>query len=303
MTLPDFITHFPNNTDSPEVTAKFGAIGDYIGGYWGTLISLIGTAITIFFVYRTFSLTRKTEDRSRIFSIFSEMTKTHDSIVESLTYSNCIGRDVFKIFLSEFNYAYKIVSKISSTKAMPWDLHSKIDIAYTFMLLGPTWLARAELSNYDDSSIGLISNEIARTRDKSTENRQTSLRGHQSRLSNYYRNLYGIYSFIDSSNIDKRDKQILAKVVRTKLSNHEQGLLAMNSISHLGRAWSESGLLSKYDVIKNIPKMFFTLDKPTSIDTLFPEISFEWQSTIKKLSTKEIKLWKRRIFIQIFKDA
>lgn len=295
--IPDFLMHIPSGTDSSEVAAKYGAIGDFIGGYWGTLINLIGLAITVIFVYRTFALTRKTENRSKIYEIFSEMVRTHDSIIESFSYAGQSGREVFRTILREFSSVYKIVSSVSAARLIQWSINEKIDIAYTFVSFGPTWAAGEQLDMYDPQAIKEISNSVARLRDKATTMNKVFLRGHQGRLSNYYRNLYGIFSFIDSSPLGKTEKMDLAKVVRAKLSNHEQGLLALNIVSHFGRPWEEEGLLGRYQIIKNIPRKFFTFDAVTSIDALFPYVAYEWKRKSIKMSTREFRIGKSKIFV------
>lgn len=300
--IPDFLMHIPSGSDSSDVAAKYGAIGDFIGGYWGTLINLVGLAITIIFVYRTFSLTRKTENRSKVYDIFSEMVRTHDSITDSFAYAGQSGRDVFRTILREFSSVYKIVSSVAATGNVPWSINEKIDIAYTFVSFDPTWAAVEQLDKYDPQAVKDISNGVARLRDKATTMNKVLLRGHQGRLSNYYRNLYGIFSFIDASPLDKNEKMDLAKVVRAKLSNHEQGLLALNIVSHFGQAWEEDGLLGRYQIIKNIPKKFFTFDAITSIDALFPYVVYEWKSKSVKMATREFRSGKSRFLVYIIRD-
>lgn len=85
----------------------------------------------------------------------------------------------------------------------------------------------------------------------------TEFGGHQNRLSHYFRNLHSAFMFIDEQKLSKREKHSLSKVIRSKLSNYEQALLAINSISAQGSSWISSGLINKYMPIKNIPEHFF----------------------------------------------
>lgn len=101
--------------------------------------------------------------------------------------------------------------------------------------------------------------------------------GHQNRLSHYFRNLYAAFIFIHEAKLPKSEKVNLAKVLRSKLSNYEQALLALNIISDLGKNWVESGLVENYMPIKNIPKRFFAFDKNFNLKNQFHTVTFEWE--------------------------
>ncbi|MBD8563918.1 hypothetical protein IFU01_06545 [Oxalobacteraceae sp. CFBP 8763] len=100
--------------------------------------------------------------------------------------------------------------------------------------------------------------------------------GHQNRLSNYFRNLYSAFTFIQDSGLSKKEKYALAKVFRSKLSNYEQALLALNALAYQGRSWIESGIINEYALVKNIPQYFFIFDDEFSLQEMFPDIDFEW---------------------------
>lgn len=106
--------------------------------------------------------------------------------------------------------------------------------------------------------------------------------GHQNRLSNYFRNLYSAFTFIQDSGLSKKEKYALAKVIRSKLSNYEQALLALNALSRQGGAWVDSGIIDEYALVKNIPKDFFVFDDDFSLQMMFPKVVFEWSETTGK---------------------
>ena len=66
-------------------------------------------------------------------------------------------------------------------------------------------------------------------------------------------------------------------MLRSKLSNYEQALLALNVLSHMGQDWQSSGLLRTYKPIKNIPRDFFSFDDSFDLKKAFPYIDFEWE--------------------------
>lgn len=100
--------------------------------------------------------------------------------------------------------------------------------------------------------------------------------GHQNRLGHYFRNLFAAFEFIEDSNLTKRERLYLGKVLRSKLSNYEQALLALNIISKFGVDW-QLRLVNKYMPIKNIPKHFFSFDPDFNLKAFFPAVKFEFE--------------------------
>jgi hypothetical protein len=128
----------------------------------------------------------------------------------------------------------------------------------------------------------------------------TEFGGHQNRLSQYFRNLYSAFIFIDVQKLSIKEKKSLAKVLRSKLSNYEQALIALNSLTKQGADWDKSGLLKRYMPIKNIPEHFFSFDKNFSLVHEFSGVDFEWQLPVDKkflFSVNRINL--RRFLISL----
>lgn len=120
---------------------------------------------------------------------------------------------------------------------------------------------------------------------------RTEFGGHQNRLSHYFRNLYGAFAYLDDQPFTKREKQAMGKVLRTKLSNYEQALLALNALSSQGSAWIRAGLINRYMPIRNIPEHFFTFDNEFRLDKVFPDVNFEWKP---KTSISHRTIFRRR---------
>jgi hypothetical protein len=252
--------------------AYYGLLGDYVGGFFGTLAG----AISVYFLYRSWNLTRAAYSRASTFEMIAEMLDTHEEIVASIKIYENIGRDSFVSLLSEFYAIYKIVNLAEASVALSID--QKIDISFTFMYYGTQSLTSVVLANYDIDLIKSVSDGITQER-LSGDIKKRTFKGHQNRLSHYYRNIYSAFDFIDKSPLTQQEKKDLAKLYRTKLSNYEQALLALNIISHLGRPWETKRLLSKYQPIKNIPMAIFTFDrtKQFSLKKRFPCIEFEFE--------------------------
>lgn len=103
--------------------------------------------------------------------------------------------------------------------------------------------------------------------------------GHQNNLAHYFRHLYMIIRYInEEKNISYIDKWEYSKLLRTQLSNHEQILFFLNSISIVGRDWEfkktnvNEQLVTKYDLIKNITKSIRDYYK---IENFYPNVVYE----------------------------
>lgn len=250
-----------------------GLLGDYIGGVFGTFVSIV-TMIVVFLAWNT---SRKTDYKSKAYQVFAEMLRTHEEILSSIQIGNTKGRDAIGHILSEFHFIYRATTAIAVVAG--WDLKQRIDIAYTYTYYGPKLHTMKVLSQYAKPHLFQLNNTIAvkaRKMSKRTQGRQFT--GHQNRLAHYFRNLYAAYSFIESSKLNRKEKIALGKILRAKLSNYEQALLVLNIRSHLGKAWEDGVLVNFYMPIKNVPEHFFEFDTEFEMKKQFPGVTFEWES-------------------------
>ncbi|WP_461629431.1 putative phage abortive infection protein [Labilibaculum euxinus] len=117
--------------------------------------------------------------------------------------------------------------------------------------------------------------------------------GHQYQLGHYYRHLFQAVKFIDKQPkwlFSKDEKYDYIKTLRAQMSNYEQALLFINSLTIMGRDWEYSNkdgkcLISEYNLIKNLPKKFIPNMQPQDY---YPAVDFEWKS--KKVKKSLIKL-------------
>lgn len=110
--------------------------------------------------------------------------------------------------------------------------------------------------------------------------------GHQYHLAHYFRHFYRSVKYIDKQPswlLSEDDKKEYIGLLRAQMSNYEQALLFINSISSLGENWEYSGdqdLISKYDLIRNLPEYFIPF--PNGVDEFlkpqyfYPNVDFEW---------------------------
>lgn len=259
-------------------SAAYGQYGDYVGGVGGTIVS----AIALIVVFLTWCGTRQTNRLDKLRSILVEMLKTHDSIASNGECSFWSRQGTPAILLREFAAIYKLTRRYVPSNAT-WSVDDRIDIAYSFAFYGPNSQALHSLKSYGNSNLKKVQDGISEIRQKRGGRFADLFKGHQVSISHYMRNLYGMYTMIDEGEkISNKNKRNLAKIVRTKLSNYEQALLALNIISHLGAEWERMGLIEKYKPFTNIPEKFFNFDKSFDIKNRFPGVRFEFERAGKE---------------------
>lgn len=259
-----------------EPMQYYGLLGDYIGGVWGTLL----TALTVVGVFLTFWWSRRMDYRAKIYQVFAEMMRTHEEIVASLRIGSKTGRDTFSSVLSEFYVIYKLTRQAVGDDTV-WSIKDRVDIAYTCTFFGPHIVSEELLKDYGPERIKKLFGAIHTERQTGKSERR-QFGGHQLRLSHYFRNLFSAYTFVDEAKLSIQEKLALGKVLRSKLSNHEQAVLTLNIMSHLGAEWERTGLVEKYKPIKNLPLFFLTFDRSFKIKDRFPYVNFEWETTAQE---------------------
>jgi len=255
---------FPGQGNAINLT-DCGMLGDYIGGFWGTVISTIALAI----LFWTWRATRQANIRSGLMAVLVEMLKTHDEIT-----SSNIGFS--RIFLKEFATIYKLTKSLVPDDAT-WSTRVRIDLAYTYMFYGLSTQSIDTLKRYGEQDVWRLHNAIGRLQTKSGGKFANLFKGRQAELSHYMRNLFNMFVVVDEANLKVDEKKQISKIIRTKLSNYDQALLAMNILSSFGGDWEIRRLIERYKPISNIPKGFFGYDEKISLKKFFPLIEFEWE--------------------------
>jgi hypothetical protein len=78
--------------------------------------------------------------------------------------------------------------------------------------------------------------------------------GHQGKLGHYFRHLYQLIKFVDSSEIlTFEEKYDYVRIIRAQLSVYEQILIYYNSFASFGKVWIDQDYIVNYKLIKNIP--------------------------------------------------
>jgi hypothetical protein len=89
--------------------------------------------------------------------------------------------------------------------------------------------------------------------------------GHQFRLGHFFRHLFQSFKYLNNhKDLSGHEKYAYGKMYRAQLSNYEQALLFINSISTIGMKWEftpekqsdptiKTNLITTYNLIKNLP--------------------------------------------------
>jgi hypothetical protein len=270
-------------------------LGDFIGGYFGTIILII----TAFLLYATLQEQKKAFTLQSFESKFYDLLKIHRDNVAEMKLDPREGRSVFVILRAEFQDIYEIVKKYYIKNDA--NNQAKANISYILLFFGAknsgAEMAMSLLEKYDKTEIQEIISALSKIKTigcckylkeytKMTD--YQPFNGHQSRLGHYFRHLYQTVKFVDKRIIlNEENKKYYVKTLRAQLSNHELALFFYNSLSDIGKNWrtgekgEKEGFIEKYKLLKNIPLSGFTyeLDPPT----FYSEQDYEWYEIKKNI--------------------
>jgi hypothetical protein len=261
-----------------------GQLGDFVGGYFGTFFALFGVVLVI----RTIREGRETDRREKFEHKYFELIKMHRDNVAELQLQDATGRKIFVLLLRELRALLEVVREVAIQCKQELSRRQQLHVAYYCLFFGTgpnsSRMLRNSLTDFDPNFISELCSVLGRPeiKERAKAERQlayTPFEGHQSRLGHYYRHLYQAISYVDQQlhDFDSFDKYEYVKTIRAQLSTHEQALLLVNSLTPIGQGWWRKELLTKYKLVKNMPRVFF--DDKTELDTveLFPSRYFEWQ--------------------------
>jgi len=110
--------------------------------------------------------------------------------------------------------------------------------------------------------------------------------GNQYLLGHYFRHMFQTVKYIDQQSLwilSKIEKYDYIKTLRAQMSNYEQALFFINSLTQLGEKWEFENpdgkeLISKYNLIKNLPQHFIPDMEP---QFYYPKVKYEWKENYK----------------------
>ena len=279
--------------------AKAAQFGEFIGGYIGTLFLAISVAV----VFGSFRNQRTTNSRIIFENRFFELLKYHRENVEEMGIGEKNGRRIFVSMIREFRMALRAVNSACEKWATEYPQDKRLCLAYMAFYYGVGWNSTRVFkeSVKDEHPQNLVdelvrrmvelqedyrswaskkdpndpSSLVSNANDKGGEFGYCPFDGHQSRLGHYYRHLYQLVKYADQRAPDNLAREYV-DLVRAQLTNHEQALLCLNSLSKIGGNWLRNGYLRKFEMIKNIPKDFFNSKTEVDLEEKFSSIRFEY---------------------------
>ena len=214
--------------------SDFGTFGDYIGGVIGSLISLISISL----LYRTYKtqldITQSQEVRSHIQqfeSTFFELLSNQRTILTTCKGTFFDRRDISKkgIILCDYQFIDKIAEELKI---------QMLDFEYDHSLLKQENINLIRIIINDHYSEVFVK--------------------HTTQLGHYFRHLYHILKYIETSDIS--DKKKYVDLVQAQMSNSELYISFYNGISIYGRK-KMLPLMDKYSFLENLKDNDFTTKK------------------------------------------
>lgn len=311
-----FIFNSSGLTCGPIDATIWGQYGDVVGGFVGTIVSLVGVLL----LFETLKEQRRTYTKQQVETRFFELLKLHRDNVTEMQSKGNVGRSVFIDIKDEFHDLYSLVREWYTlekygVKEAVWK-KNVVQIVYLITFFGVNnssteYLKKrikqimANNNAYNEFEANCLEilirgHEYAKNKNKNNPKDQRSYLkydGHQSRLGHYYRHLFQTVNYINEQPTDLfsyKEKSDYIKILRAQLGTHEQALLLYNSISPLGELW-ELGtaisdenykLITKYNLVKNMPLGF---TKEINPKDYYPNVFYEIDDT---KTTRRIELEK-----------
>lgn len=224
-TFSYFILLYKN--DSCVHIEKFAQIGDFIGGFVGTIFSFVGLLLlidTLRSQLKDSDTNRKLIQIQQFENTFYSLLNLHNRNIDSIEYFDLFGNS--KKGKSFFDYVRQ-------------DLYNTFNASFSF-----SKNRRNAISNFE--LIYNMNEEI---------------------FSNYFKTLYQLYKLIDKENIPNDSKIKYSKILRAQFSNSELFFIRYNALSEIGEEsitylnkYNYLKHLSNFDLLE-FKKWWIKLDK------------------------------------------
>lgn len=259
----------------------FGTFGDFFGGFIGTIFAIIG----VLFVYYTYKNQLNSQEKGEIENRFFELLNLHNQNVLNL---KRIDPDIFNIYIKFINNFNKAISDYKKTNKTNWDAEDIVKLSYLYFFYGYNNIFIEKLRGVSISILDILDLNIY------LEENGYKYDPAYKDLGIYFRQLYQIVVYINNKKIlSYKEKYNYIKTLRVRLNIEEQYLLFLNSFIASGRNWeldqvySNDKFITKYNLIKNIPKEFPQI-KGLDFKTEYHNVFYEFQGNEK--SKERIKL-------------
>ncbi|MGE0641844.1 MAG: putative phage abortive infection protein [Thermoanaerobaculia bacterium] len=260
-------------------------LGDFIGGYVGTVFALV----SILLLLATLRAQREATALESFETRFFQLITLHRKNADEMFLQNATGRRIFVLLVREFREIHRIVSTLATDGSETFSQKELLGISYLCLHYGTgpnsSRMLLQALGDQAGPLAGALVKKLADAGLKEEVQKRRSLgyvpfEGHQSRLAHYFRHLFQTVKYVDMRGPDP-DRYDYVKTIRAQLTNHEQAILLLNSLSPLGREWWASQLLTRYRLVCNLPRDFFDSKTEMNVSELFSAGYFEWDESAR----------------------
>lgn len=260
----------------------FGTYGDFVGGVFGTVLAGIAAyyAVQTYFKDKENAKTEKVQQeqdrqdsdtnkqKRKIESHFYIMLEKH----KEYSYFLIEGEEDY--FSKNIKYLEEIL-KCCKKELNIIDSKSKVlSLSYLYFFYG----------SYLHSDIMPNKSNVINRMNKFYQDNNIQFEGASKKLGVYFRQLYQIVTYVNEKEIlSYEEKYDYIKSLRVTLSNEEQYLLFLNSLSTLGRFWElgvskNEDMITKFNLIKNIPYNFSRILGELDFEVNYPNILYEYKN-------------------------
>lgn len=236
-------------------------VGNTIGGISGPIIALFGACLTFLAFYIQYianKIQNRRIDIQQFEAVFFQMLNIHRENVQGLNnlFNENKKQTIFSVFIEEFKFILGIVE--NNYKENDEKKRNLANIAFLILMYGlnkEKYLIDNKLSQYSKDELEKIFKEI-RKFDNNVDDGYTII------LSNYFRHMIRLVRYTNGNEhlTDEQKKKYL-KIFRAQLSDDEQVILFLDSISDIGKGWElkyreidqRQCLITNYELIKHMP--------------------------------------------------
>lgn len=224
--IVSYIIKFYDQTLSSK-SSDWSALGSYVGGLVGPLFSLLGAVL----IYKTFQAQKRNSDLQQFESTFFNLLATQRDIAKSLHGVESIEDSGQSVFGVGYKYLRAAAEQLENKLCRQLYDIDPVSISK----LGP-----AQLNVIRQSVWPQVRGAY-----------EQMYKGRESQLDHYFRHLYHIVKYINSSYIEEASKREYVDIVQAQMSDDELYLAFYNGIGEHGYPKFYE-LMEEYQFIDNM---------------------------------------------------
>lgn len=280
----------------PPIADEPNLVGDAFGGIAGPIVGMASALLTYFAFYVQYKANQNQQDQiniQRLENTFNTLLNIHFSNLTRIPKKRNESSPFVTIRI-EYAAIYTCLINYCDDNDIKFGKKTITNICFNFLYYGTHPVAKDLLintlsanhgevlrptlekiydyfryvketyNNYNQELDGLYENDLNLQFKKYKQNilkirvnNYKILNGYHNSLSNYFRSLHNIISFINESNCSGSDKKKFIDLIKGQMTQHEIVIFTLNIISSHGKLWTVKGrdqlcLVERYSLIKNL---------------------------------------------------